>query len=79
MDREAPCALCNAPNFAVEFFFSFLYSPKFGRYLFLFFFPSLNLDIFQSSKRDSVWNSRVRKNPKYLMLFDAPCRTLHFF
>jgi hypothetical protein len=23
---------CNAPNFAVEFF-SFLYSPKFGRYL----------------------------------------------
>jgi hypothetical protein len=60
-------------------FFSFLYSPKFGRYLFLFFFPSLNLDLFQSSKRDSVWNSRVRKNPKYFMLFDAPCRTLHFF
>jgi hypothetical protein len=39
---------CNAPNFAVEFF-SFLYSPKFGRYLFFFFFPSLNLDLFQSS------------------------------
>jgi hypothetical protein len=28
-----PCLVgCNAPNFAVEFF-SFLYSPKFGRYL----------------------------------------------
>jgi hypothetical protein len=41
--------MCNAPNFAVEFFFPFLYSPKFGRYLFFFFFPSLNLDLFQSS------------------------------
>jgi hypothetical protein len=40
-------ALCNAPNFAVDFF-SFLYSPKFGCYLFFFFFPSLNLDLFQS-------------------------------
>jgi hypothetical protein len=30
-------------------FFSFLYSPKFGRYLFFFFLPSLNLDLFQSS------------------------------
>jgi hypothetical protein len=42
-----PAQYCNAPNFAVEFF-SFLYSPKFGRYLFFFFFPSLNLDLFQS-------------------------------
>jgi hypothetical protein len=30
-------------------FFSFLYSPKFGRYLFFFFLPSLHLDLFQSS------------------------------
>jgi hypothetical protein len=34
--------------FAVEFF-SFLYSPKFGCYLFFFFLPSPNLDLFQSS------------------------------
>jgi hypothetical protein len=31
-------AYCNAPNFAVEFFLFFT-RQKFGRYLFLFFFP----------------------------------------
>jgi hypothetical protein len=33
----------------LNFFFSLL--AKFGRYLFFFFFPSLNLDLFQSSSR----------------------------
>jgi hypothetical protein len=44
----SPRTSCNAPNFC-SWIFSFLYSPKFGRYLFFFFFPSLNLDLFQSS------------------------------
>ena len=38
---------CNALNFGVEFFF-FSSLAKFGRYPFLFLFPSLSLDLFQS-------------------------------
>jgi hypothetical protein len=39
---------CNAPNFAVNFFFLFFTRQNSG-VTFPFLFPSLNLDLFQSS------------------------------
>jgi hypothetical protein len=44
----ASMASCNAPNFAVEFFLFFTRQNS-GVTLSFFFFPSLHLDLFQSS------------------------------